>query len=75
MASLTEFVSDSNEKEEFLENICFKWTKILFKGLVERDEDSIHKANVMFFKIPWSFKDDREFARRVMDSIQRRVSS
>ena len=72
---LTKFVTDSNEKEEFLENVCFKWTKILFKGLVERDEDSIHKANVMFFKIPWSFKDDREFARRVMDSIQRRVSS
>lgn len=71
---LTQFVSKSNQKEEFHNNVCFEWTKILFKSLVERDEGAIHKANVMFYKIPWSFKDDREFARRVMDSIQRRVS-
>jgi hypothetical protein len=72
---LTKFVSDSNKREEFLENICFQWAKTLFTALIKRDEDAIQQANVIFFKIPWSFKDDREFARRVMDSVQRRLSS
>jgi len=72
---LTKFVSSSEKQHEFHEDACFQWTKIVFRALVERNEDDIQKANVMFFKIPWSFKDDREFARRVMDSVQRRLSS
>ncbi len=71
---LTKFVSESDKKDEFQENACFQWTKVVFRALVQRDEAEIQHANVLFYKIAWSFKDDREFARRVMDSVQRRLS-
>jgi hypothetical protein len=32
-------------------------------------------ANKLFLEIPWSFKDDREFARRVLESVERRISA
>jgi hypothetical protein len=71
---LSEFTEHSGKKEEFLANPCFQWTKLVFTGLVKRDLDSIEQARTHFLKIQWSFKDDMEFARRIMESIHRRIS-
>jgi hypothetical protein len=46
---------------------------MLFKVLVSRDKNLMVSANKLYLEIPWSFKDDREFARRVMESIERRI--
>ncbi len=73
IAYLTEIAATSKKKQVFNEHPCFIWTKMLFKILVSRDENLMISANKMFLEIPWSFKDDREFARRVMESIERRI--
>ncbi len=74
IAYLTTMASDPRIKEKFNEDECFKWTRLVFKGFVSNDIAAIDEAKTRFLRIPWSFKDDREFARRVMDSVARRVS-
>lgn len=71
---LSEFTENSGKKEEFLASPCFQWTKLVFTGLVKRDLDSIEQARTRFLNIQWSFKDDMEFARRIMESVHRRIS-
>jgi hypothetical protein len=61
-------------REDFQGHPCFKWTRLVFKALVDRDPDSIVKAQKLFLQIPWSYKDDKEFARRVMESVERRIT-
>ncbi|MFW9800046.1 MAG: hypothetical protein ACFFD9_06400 [Candidatus Thorarchaeota archaeon] len=71
---LSDFTEQSGKKKEFLANKCFQWTKLVFSGLIKRDVDAIEQARTLFLKIPFSFKDDMEFARRVMESVHRRIS-
>ncbi|MHA1637148.1 MAG: hypothetical protein ACTSUO_08865 [Candidatus Thorarchaeota archaeon] len=71
---LTNIAKAPDNREEFNNNPCFEWTKLIFKALVSRNKESIEKAKTLFLKIPWSYKDDKEFARRAMDSVERRVS-
>ena len=74
IAYLTKLASDSAIHNEFTDNPCFKWTKLVFKAQVEKNIDAIVRAQILFLEIPWSYKDDREFARRAMDSVQLRLS-
>ncbi len=71
---LTSMASDPKIKGKFNEDECFKWTRLIFKGFVSNDAAAIDEAKTRFLRIPWSFKDDRDFARRIMDSVARRVS-
>lgn len=75
MAYLTKIASDSGESQIFHEHPCFEWTKLIFKVQINRDPDLLISANKLFLEIPWSFKDDREFARRVMESVERRINA
>ncbi|MFW9888345.1 MAG: hypothetical protein ACFFER_09195 [Candidatus Thorarchaeota archaeon] len=71
---LTKFTDESGIKEEFNNHPCFQWTRLVFKGLISRDQDALLEANKIFLNIPWSFKDDHEFARRAMESVERRIT-
>jgi len=71
---LTQFTDESGIKEEFNNHPCFQWTRLVFKGLISRDQDAIVEANKIFLNIPWSFRDDHEFARRAMESVERRIT-
>jgi hypothetical protein len=73
MAYLADIAAKSGSREVFQQNPCFIWTKLVFKALVENDVDAIDDAQKKFLEIPWGFKDDREFARRVMDSVDNRL--
>ena len=75
MAYLTKITSESGESQTFLEHPCFEWAKLVFKVLINRDQNLMITANKLFLEIPWSFKDDREFARRVLESVERRISA
>ena len=75
MAYLAEVASSSGNNQIFNEHICFEWTKLVFKVLIGRDENLMITVNKLFLEIPWSFKDDREFARRVMESVERRITA
>ncbi|MBN2228817.1 MAG: hypothetical protein JW779_04415 [Candidatus Thorarchaeota archaeon] len=75
IAYLTDIASKRETSQVFHEHPCFEWTKMIFKILVSRDQDMLVSAKKLFLKIPWSFKDDREFARRVMESVERRISA
>ncbi|TFG99372.1 hypothetical protein E4H12_03035 [Candidatus Thorarchaeota archaeon] len=75
MAYLAEVASSTNNSQIFHEHPCFEWTKLVFKALISRDENLMITVNKLFLEIPWSFKDDREFARRVMESIERRITA
>lgn len=74
IAYLTKIAADSGESQTFNEHPCFGWTKLIFKVLVNRDQSLMITVNKQFLEIPWSFKDDREFARRVMESVERIIS-
>jgi len=74
MAYLTKIAADSGQRAKFNENPCFQWTKLLFKAHVSKDVDAIELAKTRFLQIPWGFKDDREFARRIMEATARRVT-
>lgn len=74
MSYLSKVAADSGERDKFNDNPCFIWTKLVFKGYVSRDISSIEEAKTKFLSIPWGFKDDKEFARRVMDSVYRRIT-
>lgn len=71
---LTTTAADSGHKDEFIESLVFEWTKLVFKALVEKDVAAIDEATTLFLLIPWGFRDDKEFGRRVMDSVRRKVS-
>ncbi len=71
---LTQFTDESGIKEEFNNHPCFQWTRLVFKGLISRDQDALVEANKIFLNIPWSFRDDHEFARRAMESVERRIT-
>ena len=73
MAYLAEIASTTGNKQAFNEHPCFEWTKLVFKVLISRDPNLMVTVNKLFLEIPWSFKDDREFARRVMESVERRI--
>ncbi|MGY5858069.1 MAG: hypothetical protein RTU63_01770 [Candidatus Thorarchaeota archaeon] len=75
MAYLAEVASASGNSQIFNEHTCFEWTKLVFKVLISRDENLMITVNKLFLEIPWSFKDDREFARRVMESVERRITA
>jgi hypothetical protein len=75
MAYLTKIAAESGETQTFQEHPCFEWTKLLFKVLINEDQDLMVSANKLFLEIPWSFKDDREFARRIMESVERRINA
>lgn len=75
IAYLTKMAAQSGETQTFQEHPCFGWTKLIFKVLVNRDQNLMITANKLFLEIPWSFKDDREFARRVMESVERSISA
>ncbi|MFX1560944.1 MAG: hypothetical protein ACFFBL_10190 [Promethearchaeota archaeon] len=75
MAYLTKIAADSGETQTFQEHPCFEWTKVVFKVLINRDQELMITANKLFLEIPWSFKDDREFARRVLESVERTISA
>ncbi|MFW9792936.1 MAG: hypothetical protein ACFFEE_01435 [Candidatus Thorarchaeota archaeon] len=75
MAYLTRVTSESGDSQAFHEHPCFAWTKLIFKVLINRDQGLMITANKTFLEIPWSFKDDREFARRVMESVERRITA
>ena len=70
---LTKFASESGDKDKIHANLCFQWTKLLFSALVNKNLENIEEAKKIFFQIPWSFKDDKLFAQRVMDSVERRL--
>lgn len=74
MAYLTKVAADSGQRDKFNDNPCFQWTKLVFRALVSKDITAIEQAKTQFLQIPWAFKDDREFARRVMESVQRRIT-
>jgi len=71
---LTTTAADSGHKDEFTESLIFRWTKLIFKSLVENDVTAIDEATTLFLQIPWGFRDDKEFGRRVMDSVRRKIS-
>jgi len=75
IAYLTEVASKTGNSQTFNEHPCFEWTKTVFKALISRDENLMITVNKLFLEIPWSFKDDREFARRVMESVERRITA
>ncbi len=75
MDYLKSIASKPQNSQTFNEHPCFEWTKLIFKILVTRDQNLMVSANKMFLGIPWSFKDDREFARRVMESVERRITA
>ncbi|MCK4279624.1 MAG: hypothetical protein KAW94_03505 [Candidatus Thorarchaeota archaeon] len=66
--------ADSGHKDEFTESLVFEWTKLVFKSLVGKNVTAIDEATTLFLKIPWGFRDDKEFGRRVMDSVRRKIS-
>jgi len=72
---LTKVTAESGESQTFQEHPCFEWTKLVFKVLINRDQNLMITANKLFLEIPWSFKDDREFARRVLESVERRITA
>ena len=75
MAYLAEVASTTGNSQVFHEHPCFEWTKTVFKSLISRDATLMITVNKLFLEIPWSFKDDREFARRVMESVERRITA
>ena len=75
MAYLANIAARKDSREVFHQNPCFKWTKLVFKALVENDVAAIDEAQTRFLEIPWGFKDDKEFARRVMDSVDHRLKA
>ncbi len=75
MAYLTESVSASGNTQIFNEHPCFEWTKLIFKALISRDANLMIITNKLFLEIPWSFKDDKEFGRRVQESVERRITA
>ncbi|MHA1577152.1 MAG: hypothetical protein ACTSU3_07310 [Candidatus Thorarchaeota archaeon] len=74
MSYLSNIASNPEYRDEFNSNACFEWTKLVFRGLVSREKTALEEAQTLYLMIPWSFKDDKEFARRAMESVERRIS-
>jgi len=75
MSYLVKIAANPELKDDFQEHPCFKWTRMIFKAHIDRSRDTMVAAQKLFLQIPWSYKDDREFARRVMESIERRITA
>ncbi|MFW9851137.1 MAG: hypothetical protein ACFFF4_18575 [Candidatus Thorarchaeota archaeon] len=75
MSYLIEIAAREDVREVFQSHPCFEWTKYVFKALVDRNNEAMDRAQTLFLKIPWSYKDDKELARRIMDSVKRRVTA
>ncbi|MFW9933508.1 MAG: hypothetical protein ACFFDR_12735, partial [Candidatus Thorarchaeota archaeon] len=75
MSYLVKTAANPEVKDDFQGHPCFRWTRLVFKSLVDRSKETIVTAQKMFLQIPWSYKDDKEFARRVMESIERRLNA
>ncbi|MFO7835434.1 MAG: hypothetical protein R6V83_02175 [Candidatus Thorarchaeota archaeon] len=71
---LKEFAKSEGLKQKLRNNVCFKWVKLLFKGAIEHDIEALDQARTVFLQVPFAFKNDSEFGRRVMDSIYRKVN-
>jgi hypothetical protein len=68
------YIQSGMLKNAVVESLVFEWTKLVFKSLVGKDVTAIDEATTLFLKIPWGFRDDKEFGRRVMDSVRRKIS-
>ena len=70
------YLKDIAEKnrEAFQYHPCFEWTKLIFRIAIQDEKQSIVRARKQFLQIPFSYKDDREFARRVMESVAAKVN-
>jgi hypothetical protein len=75
MAYLADIAAQDNVRDDFQDHPCFNWTKLVFKAQIERNKDAVVKAHKLFLQIPWSYKDDKEFARRIMESVERRITA
>lgn len=75
MAYLAGIAAQEDLRDDFQDHPCFNYTKLVFKAQIERDKDSVVKAHKLFLQIPWSYKDDKEFARRIMESVERRITA
>lgn len=71
---LKQTIDESGFSEKFQKSIVFKWTKLILRAHIENDVEAIDQARKIYYEIPWSFKDDKEFARRVMDAIFNRLT-
>ncbi len=71
---LKQVIEESGMSEKFQQSIVFRWTKLILRAHIENDIEAIDQARKMYYEIPWSFKDDKEFARRVMDAIFNRLT-
>ncbi|TFG14794.1 hypothetical protein EU537_02310 [Candidatus Thorarchaeota archaeon] len=72
LAYLTE-IAEKN-RQAFQYHPCFEWTKLIFRIAIQNDKESIVRARKEFLQIPFSYRDDREFARRVMESVAARIN-
>ena len=75
MSYLAELATQEETRDVFQDHPCFEWTKQLFKAMVDRDTEAMDKAQTLFLSIPWSYKEDKELARRIMDSVTRRINA
>jgi hypothetical protein len=71
---LRNFAKSQGLRQKIRNNVSFEWAKLLFKGAIERDVGALDQARKVFLQVPFGFKDDREFGRRVMDSIYSKVT-
>lgn len=75
MSYLVELATQEETRQVFQDHLGFEWTKLVFKAMVDRNVESIDKAQTLFLNVPWSYKDDKELARRIMDSVARRIKA
>ena len=75
MSYLAELANQEETGEVFQDHPCFEWTKQVFKAMVDRNAEAMDKAQTLFLSIPWSYKEDKELARRIMDSVTRRIKA
>ncbi len=75
MSYLAAIATQEETREVFQDHPCFEWTKQVFKALVDRNAEAMDRAQTLFLNVPWSYKDDKELARRIMDSVARRIKA
>jgi hypothetical protein len=75
MSYLIGMAAQEEIKEIFQDHPAFEWTKFVFRALVDRNADAMTRAQTLFLSVPWSYKDDKELARRIMDSVERRINA
>jgi hypothetical protein len=75
MSYLIEMAGREETKEVFQDHPAFEWTKYVFKALIDRNPEAMVRAQKLFLSVPWSYKEDKELARRIMDSVERRITA